>query len=130
MQSIFSSLFVTIAMPSLATWTSEYATPAFWHTGASSSSLIGREALEMSVSPAQNFSKPPPVPDSPIEMSTPEFSPLNCSAAACAKGKTVDEPSILMLPDRLLSPDPSLLDESSPQAATPNARTPDRATIA
>ena len=29
-----------------------------------SSSSIGREASEMSVSPAQNFSKPPPVPDS------------------------------------------------------------------
>ena len=30
-----------------------------------SSSSIGREASEMSVSPAQKRSKPPPVPDSP-----------------------------------------------------------------
>ena len=40
----------------------------------SSSSLIGREASEMSVSPAQNFSKPPPVPDSPTVTLTSGFS--------------------------------------------------------
>ena len=62
-QSTARFLFVTTAMPSLAIWTSSYLMPAFSQTGASSSSLIGREASEMSVSPAQNFSKPPPVPD-------------------------------------------------------------------
>src|SRR4051812_4372785 len=119
-------------MPSLATCTSEYATPFFLQTSVSSGSSIGREASEMSVSPAQNFSKPPPVPDSPTEMSTPEFSPLNCSAAACANGKTVEEPSILMLPDRLAPVELLSLSEEppSPQAETPSARTPDRAVTA
>ena len=42
---------------------------------------IGREASEMSVSPAQNFSKPPPVPDCPTVMFTSGFSSLNRSAA-------------------------------------------------
>ena len=73
-------------MPSLAIWTSEKLTPAFSQTGTSSSSLIGREASEMSVSPAQNFSKPPPVPDSPTVILTPGFSSWNCSAAAWANG--------------------------------------------
>ena len=62
-QSTSRPLFVATAMPSLAIWTSLYLTLAFSQTGTSSSSLIGREASEMSVSPAQNFSKPPPVPD-------------------------------------------------------------------
>ena len=45
-----------------------------------------REAVEMSVSPAQNFSKPPPVPDWPTVMRTSGFSSLNSSAAAWANG--------------------------------------------
>ena len=40
----------------------------------------------MSVSPAQNFSKPPVVPDSPTLILTSGLSPLNSSAAACANG--------------------------------------------
>ena len=40
----------------------------------SSSALIGRDASLMSVSPAQNFSKPPPVPEVPTVIWTPEFS--------------------------------------------------------
>jgi hypothetical protein len=44
--------------------------------------LIGREASEMSVSPAQNFSKPPPVPEMPTEILTSGFSSLKSSAAA------------------------------------------------
>ena len=59
---------------------------AFSQTGTSSSSLIGREALEMSVSPAQNFSKPPPVPDWPTEIFTSGLSSLKSSAAAWANG--------------------------------------------
>ena len=85
-QSTASSLLVATAMPSLAIWTSWNLTPAFSQTGTSSSSLIGREASEMSVSPAQNFSKPPPVPDWPTEIFTSGFSSLKSSAAAWANG--------------------------------------------
>ena len=54
----------------------------------------------MSVSPLQNSSKPPPVPDVPTVMFTPEFSPLKASAAAEVRGPTVEEPSIVMSPER------------------------------
>ena len=54
----------------------------------------------MSVSPAQNFSKPPPVPDSPTVIFTSGLSSLNSSPAASANGKTVEEPSIRIVPDR------------------------------
>ena len=74
-------------------------TPAFLQTGTSSSGLIGREASEMSVSPAQNFSKPPPVPDVPTVICTSGFSSLNSSAAACVNGATVEEPSMAILPE-------------------------------
>ena len=57
----------------------------------------------MSVSPAQNFSKPPPVPDWPTVIFTSGFSSLKSSAAAWANGKTVEEPSMAMLPFRLPS---------------------------
>ena len=82
----------------------------------------------MSVSPAQNFSKPPPVPEVPTVIFTSGFSPWNCSAAAWANGPTVLEPSILMVPERSLPPPPPppLLPSSSslPQAAAPRASTP------
>ena len=96
-------------MPSLATWTSSYLMPAFSQTGASSSSLIGREAVETSVSPAQNFSKPPPVPDWPTVTWTLGCSSLKSSPAASAKGKTVEEPSIRIVPvsSSLFSPPPA-----------------------
>src|SRR3712207_9345925 len=97
MQSTLSALFVTTAMPSFAIWISLYLTLFFLQIGTSSSSLIGREASEMSVSPAQNFSKPPPVPEVPTVILTLGFWALNSSAAACANGATVEEPSILML---------------------------------
>src|SRR4051812_8720880 len=97
--------------------------PFFWQTGASSSGLIGRDASEMSVSPAQNFSKPPPVPDSPTVIFTFGFCCWNCSAAAWAKGKTVLDPSMAILPDRFLPLDPDALLLSDPHAAAPSART-------
>src|SRR4051794_6323258 len=82
----------------------------------------------MSVSPAQNFSKPPPVPEVPTVTWTSGFSSLNSSAAACVNGATVDEPSIAILPERscpleaLAAPEPpELLLSSSPHAATPSA---------
>ena len=86
MQSIVRPLLVAIAMPSLAIWTSPGVTPFFSQSGASSSSSIGREASEISVSPAQNFSKPPPVPDWPTVIWTPDCSSLKSSAAAWANG--------------------------------------------
>ena len=85
-QSTLRSLLVDTAMPSLAIWTSWNLTPFFLQTGTSSSGLIGRDASEMSVSPAQNFSKPPPVPDSPTVILTSGFSSLKSSAAAWANG--------------------------------------------
>src|SRR5215207_11211564 len=78
----------------------------------------------MSVSPAQNFSKPPPVPEVPTVIFTPGFSAWKASWAACANGATVLDPSILMLPE---SSSPLLalalpLSSSSPQAAATRAR--------
>ena len=48
----------------------------------------------MSVSPAQNFSKPPPVPEVPTVTLTSGFSAWNCSATASVSGATVLEPSM------------------------------------
>ena len=101
-QLISSAGLVATAMPSFATWTSVYSIPSFSQSGTSSFGSIGREALEMSVSPAQNFSKPPPVPAAPTVMLTSGFSSANSSAAASANGCTVLEPSMAMLPDRPL----------------------------
>ena len=60
----------------------------------SSSGSIGREASEMSVSPAQNFSKPPEVPAAPTVMLTSGFSSPKSSAAASRerldRARTVD----------------------------------------
>ena len=52
------------------------------------------------VSPAQNFSKPPPVPDSPTVIWTPAFSPWKASAAAWVSGPTVLDPSMAIVPER------------------------------
>jgi hypothetical protein len=97
----------------------------------SSSGSIEREALEMSVSPAQNFSNPPLVPAAPTVASISGFSSPNNSTAASANGCTVLEPSIEIEPERPLgvSPPPALLDSSSsPHAATPKARAVQAAT--
>src|SRR3954470_4902081 len=96
--------------------------PFFLHAAASSG-LISREASEMSVSPAQNFSKPPPVPEEPTVIFTFGLSSLKSSAAACANGSTVLEPSRAILPERSLLPPPPPL-SSLPHAATPSASTP------
>ena len=82
----------------MATLSSSYSMPLL-SQAAVSSSLIGRDASEMSVSPAQNFSKPPPVPEVPTVTRTPEFSSWNSSAAASVSGATVLEPSMLIVPD-------------------------------
>ena len=74
------SVLTTTVSASLATWSSTYSTP-FSSQIATSSSSIGREAFERSVSPRQKRSKPPPVPEMPTVTSTPPSS-RNPSAAA------------------------------------------------
>src|SRR5512134_394216 len=57
---------------------------------------IGREALEMSVSPRQNFLNPPPVPEMPtVTRTLPRTDCWKSSATASVMGKTVLDPSIL-----------------------------------
>ncbi len=80
----------------------------------------------MSVSPAQNFSKPPLVPAAPTVMFTSGLSWLKSSAAASANGCTVLEPSIVIEPERPVTVPPPLVDEvvvlsSPPHAAAPRA---------
>ena len=94
--SVFA--LVTMVIPSEATRNSWYSTPPLLQAATSSSS-IAREASEMSVSPLQNSSKPPPVPDVPTVMLTSPFSALNASAAAEVRGPTVEEPSMAMSPE-------------------------------
>ena len=74
---------------------------------ASSSAWIGRDASLMSVSPLQNFSKPPPVPEVPTVICTPEFSAMKSSAAVSLNGATVLEPSITISPERSPPPSPT-----------------------
>src|SRR5690606_14495964 len=92
------SLFTTTVSASVATVSSTYLMP-FDSQAAFSSSLIGREPLEMSVSPLQNFSKPPPVPEVPTVTLTLGCSSAKNSAAALVSGATVLEPSALTWPD-------------------------------
>ena len=53
----------------------------------------------MSVSPAQNFSKPPPVPEVPTVTLTSGFSAWNSSAIRSVSGATVLEPSMRIVPE-------------------------------
>ncbi len=71
---------------------STYSTPPFAQSS-TSEGLIGREALARSVSPAQNFLKPPPVPLIPTVTWMPRFARPNSSAIASMIGNTVLEPS-------------------------------------
>ena len=73
------SLFTTTARPSLAITISVKSIPASAQAFFSSS-LMAREAFEMSVSPAQNFLKPPPVPLVPTVTRWPGFFFWNSSA--------------------------------------------------
>ena len=62
-----------------------------------SAARIGREASCTSVSPRQNFLKPPPVPEMPtVTRTLPRFMIWNSSATASVIGNTVLDPSILM----------------------------------
>jgi hypothetical protein len=59
---------------------------------------IGRDALEMSVSPRQNFLNPPPVPDIPtVTLTCCFFAFWKSSATASVTGNTVLEPSIFTI---------------------------------
>src|SRR5215210_4307758 len=94
-------------------------TPACSHLSASSS-LIGREASEIWVSPEQNASKPSPVPAPPTVIFTSGYCWPNASAAAWVIGCTVLEPSTAILPDTF-SPPPPWLPLALPQAARTKA---------
>ena len=83
--------------------------------------LIGREASLMSVSPRQNFWKPPPVPEMPTVTRTSGLAFWNSSATASLIGKTVLEPSSATMV--VLGAAPPLEDEvPPPQAAMVKAR--------
>ena len=82
----------TTAMPSYAMGSSTNPIPAAAHASISRGRM-GRDALEMSVSPAQNFSKPPPVPDTPTVTRASGSTRRYSSATASAIGNTVLEPS-------------------------------------
>src|SRR5919106_4350616 len=90
-----------------------------------SSSEIGRDASEMSVSPLQNSSKPSPVPGPSTATVTPELAIENCSATSDVMGSTVEEPETLMEPESSSSELPLPLEfvseSSSPQAASTSA---------
>src|SRR5688572_17950845 len=74
-----------------------YCTP-FLRQSSISLLRIGRDALDMSVSPRQNFLKPPPVPEMPtVTLMAPRFAFWNSSATASVIGNTVLEPSSLIV---------------------------------
>ena len=74
----------------------------------------------MSVSPAQNFSKPPPVPEVPTVMRTPGLSSWKISAATVVSGPTVLEPSTRIVPlNDLAAPPLAVVPASSLPASEP-----------
>ncbi len=86
--------WVTIVRASVPTRTSTNSMP-FSRQSSASVSLIGREALEMSVSPApQKRSKPPPVPEREMLTVTLGWTCPNSSSIASVSGATVDDPSM------------------------------------
>ena len=83
----------------MATWISTMSVMPLSAQASISRCLMGREASEIWVSPRQNFSKPPPVPEKATLTRTSETRP-NSSAMASEMGKTVEEPSMRISPDR------------------------------
>ncbi len=81
---VFLGLMTTVSA-SNATGSSKYSTPAALQSSISDL-VIGREALEMSVSLRQNFLKPPPVPDTPTVTFRPLLAFWNSSATASVTG--------------------------------------------
>ena len=84
--------FTTTEIPSKATGNSTYSTLPSSQSFASVSLML-REAPVIEISPAQNFLKPPPVPDTPMVIRA-AFVRWNSSATASEIGKTVLEPSM------------------------------------
>ena len=78
-----------------------------------------RDALEMSVSPLQNFWKPPPVPDVATVTVTFGYCPWKLSAASVASGATVLDPSMTIAPLSDVSPPAAV--EASPPREPPQA---------
>ena len=76
---VLAGLTTTVSA-SNATGTSMYLMPAL-RQASISATRIGREAFAMSVSPRQNFLKPPPVPETPtVTRTLPRFWIWNSSA--------------------------------------------------
>ena len=94
--------------------------PAFLQAAASSG-LIGREASEMSVSPAQKRWNPPPVPATPTVMLTRGLVVAKRSAASCMSGPTVLEPSALIDPVRFEAGPAGRLTAEEPCGRPPQA---------
>src|SRR4029450_332864 len=111
---------VTMARPSRPTRNSWYLMPLAAQA-CFSSSLMAREASEMSVSPLQNVVTPPPVPEVPTVTLTPDSCLLNSSVMASLIGATVEEPSITIEPERLVPPLPPPPSWSPPQAGARRA---------
>ncbi len=93
----FAGLVITV-IPSYAILSSTYSMPAALQAAASSS-LILRDASEMSVSPAQKRLKPSPVPGPSIVGLKSGFDAMNASATPVEMGSTVDEPETLIEPE-------------------------------
>ena len=93
---LFFGLTATVSA-SKASGNSMNSMPAFLQSSISDL-RIGREPLEMSVSPRQNFLKPPPVPEMPtVTRIWPFVAFWNSSAIASDTGKTVLEPSMAIV---------------------------------
>src|SRR4029453_10364280 len=90
-QSFFG--FTMTARPSYAIGSSMYSIPLALHAS-TSVGLIGRDASEMSVSPLQNFLKPPPVPEIPTVTFALGFTFWNSSATASLIGQAALDPAM------------------------------------
>ena len=121
-------------MPSKATLSSTNSMPAAAQAAASSS-LIGREASEMSVSPAQKSANPSPVPGPSTVAAMPEPQSRSRSPTRAEMGSTVEEPETTTSPSTSVGQELSLPPELSgddveslpPQAlaSRPTARSKD-----
>src|SRR6187402_562207 len=70
---------------------------------ATSVGRMGRDAPVMAISPAQNFLKPPPVPETPM-VTRAGLVFWNSSATASVMGNTVEDPSMAMMDSSCLVP--------------------------